>query len=114
MDKVIDPAAGSYYLDSLQKEITHLVKEKVSQLEAEGGWLKSFSEGKIQKEIRDNRSTIQKAVFENTISKVGANRYTSNGSSEDSPFFEDMEEKELELKPSRASYLVELQTLKSL
>lgn len=114
MDKVIDPAAGSYYLDSLQKEITQLVKEKVSQLEAEGGWLKSFSEGKIQKEIRDNRSTIQKAVFENTISKVGANRYTSNGNSEDSPFFEHKEEKELELKPSRASYLVELQTLKSL
>ena len=57
---------------------------------------------------------MQKAVLENTISKVGANRYTGNGNPEDSPIFEEIEEKELELKPSRASYLVELQTLKSL
>jgi methylmalonyl-CoA mutase len=114
LDKVIDPAAGSFYLDSLQKEITDLVKEKVSRLEAEGGWLKSFSEGKIQQEIRENRLTVQEAILENTISKVGANRYTGNGNPEDSPFFEEIEEKELELKPSRASYLVELQTLKSL
>lgn len=114
LDKVIDPAAGSFYLDSLQKEISNLIKEKVSRLEDEGGWFKSFSEGKIQEEIQENRLTVQKAVLENTISKVGANRYTGNGNPEDSPIFEEIEEKELELKPSRASYLVELQTLKSL
>lgn len=114
LDKVIDPAAGSFYLDSLQKEISDLVKEKVSQLEAQGGWLNSFSEGKIQKEIRENRLIVQKAVLENTVSKVGANRYTTDGNPDDSPFFEEIVEQGLELKPSRASYLVELQTLKSL
>ncbi len=114
LDKVSDPAAGSFYLDSLQEKISELVKEKVSRLEAEGGWLKSFTEGKIQQEIRENRSAVQKAVLENTISKVGANRYISNGNSEGSQFFEEIVEKELELKPSRASYMVELQTLKSL
>lgn len=114
LDKVIDPAAGSFYLDSLQKEISDLVKEKVSRLEAEEGWLKYFSEGKIQQEIHGNRLTVQKAVLENTVSKVGANRYTTNGKPEKSPFFEEIEEKELELRPARASYLIELQTLKSL
>lgn len=114
LDKVIDPAAGSFYLDSLQKEITDLIKEKVSQLETEGGWLKSFSEEKIQQEIRRNGLAIQRAILANTLSKVGVNRYTENGNLENSPFFAEIEEKELELKPSRASYLVELQTLKSL
>ncbi len=114
LDKVIDPAAGSFYLESLQKEITNLVQEKVTQLESEGGWLESFSEGKIQQEILKNRLTVQKAVLENTISKVGANRYTTNTIQQDNPPFEEIIEKELELKPTRASYLVELQTLKSL
>jgi len=113
-DKVIDPAAGSFYLDSLQVEISNLVKEKVTQIEGEGGWLKSFSEGKIQQEIRENRLTVQKAVLQNTISKVGANRYTTNTIQEDNPSFEEIVEKELELKPTRASYLVELQKLESL
>lgn len=114
LDKVIDPAAGSFYLDTLQEELSNLVKEKVSQFEAEGSWLNSFSEGKIQKEIRENRFTVQKAVLENTVSKVGANSYTTEGNPDESPFFEEIIEQELELKPSRASYLVEMQTLKSL
>lgn len=114
LDKVMDPAAGAFYLDSLQQEITNLVKEKVSQLETEGGWLTSFSEGKMQKEIKENRLTVQKAVLENTISKVGANRYPSKELPDVLSLFEEIKEKELELKPSRASYLVELQTLKSL
>lgn len=114
LDKVSDPAAGSYYLESLQQEISNLVKEKVSQLEVEGGWLSSFSEGKLQREIRASRLSIQKAVLENSVSKVGVNRYTPNGTPENDFAFEEIVENEFELKPSRASYLVELQTLKSL
>lgn len=114
LDKVSDPAAGSFYLDSLQQEISELVKQKVSELEAEGGWLNSFSEGKLQNEIRFNRLTEQKAVLANSVSKVGVNRYTPNGNPDNDFAFEEIVENEFELKPSRASYLVELQTLKSL
>lgn len=114
LDKVIDPAAGSFYLEFLQKEITELVKENVTKLESEGGWLKSFSEGKLQREIRANRLKIQKAVVENSISKVGVNRYITSGTPDNGSVFEEIIEKEQELKPTRASYLVEIQTLKSL
>ncbi len=63
LDKVMDPAAGSYYLETLQNQIILLIKNQLNELEKEGGWLKSFSEGKIQTEIRETRKSRQEAVL---------------------------------------------------
>ena len=113
LDKVMDPAAGSYYLENLQNEIILLVKNKLSELEREGGWLKSFSEGKIQAEIRETRKSRQEAVLEKKAIQIGVNKFNSNGKNPQEIIWEEFPENELELKPTRASYLVELQTLKS-
>lgn len=113
LDKVMDPAAGSYYLENLQNEIILLVKNQLSELEREGGWLKSFSEGKIQAEIRETRKSRQEAVLEKKSIQVGVNKFNSIVKNTQEFNWEEFSENELELKPSRASYLVELQNSKS-
>lgn len=113
LDKFIDPAAGSYFLDNLSSEITLLVQKHVSEQEIEGGWLKSFSEGKIQSEIRKTRYKRQTAILEKNKIQVGVNKYNLHEKHQMEMFGEEIIETEFELKPARASYLIELQTLKS-
>jgi methylmalonyl-CoA mutase len=113
LDKVMDPAAGSYYLETLQNQIILLIKNQLNELEKEGGWLKSFSEGKIQTEIRETRKSRQEAVLEKKSIQVGVNKFNSIVKNTQEFNWEEFSENELELKPSRASYLVELQNLKS-
>lgn len=106
LDKVMDPAAGSYYLENLEEEIKTQVLKKLEELENDGGWLKSFESRKIHDLVREERSKVQKQFLESEVTKVGANKFqlkSEKGNCE----FEVIKEKDFELKASRATYLLE-------
>ncbi|SFB18752.1 methylmalonyl-CoA mutase family protein [Algoriphagus aquimarinus] len=107
LDKVMDPAAGSYYLETLQREIEKFVIEGLQDLEEKGGWLKSFEDRTLHAEIRDSREKAQKRVLADSDIKVGVNKYLAKGKLENHLAFEPIAEKEFELLPSRATYFVE-------
>ncbi|WP_057935583.1 methylmalonyl-CoA mutase family protein [Algoriphagus resistens] len=107
LDKVMDPAAGSFYLQTLQKEIEKSVIEGLQNLEENGGWLKCFENRKLHEEIRRSRETIQKQVLADSKIKVGANKYLAKGKLENHLPFVPLIEKDYQLLPSRASYFVE-------
>ncbi|PZX46463.1 methylmalonyl-CoA mutase family protein [Algoriphagus chordae] len=111
LDKVMDPAAGSYYLETLQGEIEKSVITALQELEDKGGWLKSFEERSLHKEIRASRVSAQKKVLADSQIKVGANKYLAKGKLEKHLPFENIIEKDFELLPSRATYFVEQNTL---
>ena len=107
LDKVMDPAAGSYYLETLQREIEKSVIEGLQDLEEKGGWLKSFEDRTLHAEIRDSREKAQKRVLADSDIKVGVNKYLAKGKLENHLAFEPIAEKDFELLPSRATYFVE-------
>lgn len=109
LDKVIDPAAGSYYLDSLVFQILEKVREGLQNLEEKGGWLAAFNSQELHEKVRESRQKQQNAVLSGQISKIGVNKYVAPEMVKHDLEFSPIHEKAHELKPSRAAYLVELQ-----
>ncbi|PZX59174.1 methylmalonyl-CoA mutase [Algoriphagus ratkowskyi] len=107
LDKVMDPAAGSFYLEKLQQEIEEEVILELQKLEETGGWLKGFEARTIHKEIRASRESAQKKILSEANIKVGVNKYLAKGKLENHLPFEQIIEKDFELVPSRATYFVE-------
>ncbi|RAI84700.1 methylmalonyl-CoA mutase family protein [Algoriphagus yeomjeoni] len=113
LDKVMDPAAGSFYLEKLQKELEKSVVSSLQELEKDGGWLKSFEDRTLHEKIRNTREAAQKRVLSNSEIKVGANKYPAKGELENHLPFEPIVEKDFQLLPSRATYFVEEKSLKN-
>lgn len=112
LDKVMDPASGSYYLENIQKSIERSVTVKVKAIASANGWLAAIQGGEITKLIKERRIKIQTEVLENQRSKVGVNRYIKSEVEDLTESDFRIVEVENQLLPSRASYLVELQNLK--
>ena len=111
LDKVMDSSAGSYFLENLTLEIGEILKNQLVKLEEKGGWTKALEAGEIHQSVRQQRAKLQNQVLQNQISKIGVNKYSTPDNHQLNPNWEHFEEKMFELKPTRASYLIELQTL---
>ena len=74
-DKVIDPAAGSYYIE----QITHSLIEEAWKLfldvEENGGYVECFKKGMIQKEIRNVAEKRLKNIAGKREILLGTNQY---------------------------------------
>jgi methylmalonyl-CoA mutase len=109
LDKVADPTAGSYYLDFLVNEFMEKTKTGLQVLEQKGGWKLGFELNEIQQNVRESRLNQQNQVLSGQVSKIGVNKYPASTSLKKDLEFIPLEEEPKDLKPSRASYLVELE-----
>jgi methylmalonyl-CoA mutase len=114
LDKVQDPAAGSYFLENLVSDLVQETQTALTQLEQEGGWWKACQSGKLQDQVKAYRAKIQGELLDKTQVKVGANAYAAPASLSYNKPVPPFEEAANELKPTRATYLVENVTLDSL
>lgn len=112
LDKVMDPMAGSFYLESLQKEFIELIQAAISKLEKEGGWLSQFQAKSLHQRVKSERLAAQEKVKENQRSKVGVNRYQASGKLINNSAFQAIQESGYELQPCRETYLIEQEILK--
>ena len=75
LDKVVDPAAGSYYIENLTKEIANEAWELFLKVDEKGGYIQAFIDGYIQNEIkriaqeRDRRIATRREII------LGTNQY---------------------------------------
>lgn len=106
LDKVVDPAAGSYYLEVLVREILEKVKLKLIDIEKIGGWWKAFESGQMQNEIREAREKSMQAVLEGKSPKIGTNKFAPD---ESRPSVALPQEQVWQLLPWRETLLFELQ-----
>ncbi|MBN3520320.1 hypothetical protein JYB62_09920 [Algoriphagus lutimaris] len=111
LDKVMDPAAGSYYIDTLVENLRAKILEELWDFEENGGWLENFESRQIQEIVRKERSSIQESYLTHEKIKVGANKYEEKGGGAEKISFEKIVEESHELKPTRATYLLEKKTL---
>jgi methylmalonyl-CoA mutase len=91
---VTDPAAGSYYLETLTAKLTETGWEYFTECEKNGGFTASLRKKYIQGIIEKQSSEELKKFTEGKISLVGTNRYV-NKEEEMSPYFEKVENREL-------------------
>ncbi|GBF44169.1 methylmalonyl-CoA mutase [Leptospira ellinghausenii] len=75
LDKVEDPASGSYYLEVLTKKLAETAWEKFQTVEKEGGFGAALKQGTIQKEITARASKKREALATKKEILLGTNQY---------------------------------------
>ncbi|EOQ95084.1 putative methylmalonyl-CoA mutase, small subunit [Leptospira wolbachii serovar Codice str. CDC] len=75
LDKVEDPAAGSYYLEVLTKKLAETAWAKFQTLETEGGFGEALKKGNIQKEIKSRADKKRDALATKKEILLGTNQY---------------------------------------
>jgi len=70
---VVDPLAGSYYVESLTDEIEKRAVEYIHKIDEMGGVISAIERGYIQQEIQKKAYEFQKKVESGEIKVVGVN-----------------------------------------
>jgi methylmalonyl-CoA mutase len=78
-DKVVDPSAGSYYIERLTDQLVEHAWQLFSEVEAAGGYSRAFGEGLIQKKVREMREQKLQRISQRRDSIVGTNQYPNSG-----------------------------------
>ncbi|EJT01035.1 methylmalonyl-CoA mutase [Rhizobium sp. CCGE 510] len=73
--KVVDPLAGSYYVESLTKELADKAWALIEEVEALGGMTKAVNDGVPKRLIEEAAARRQAAVDKGEEVIVGVNRY---------------------------------------
>ncbi len=75
---VIDPLAGSHYVESLTDRVEEEAFKYISQIDAMGGALRAIELGFQQREIQENSYRIQMQVDRRQRTVVGVNEFTTD------------------------------------
>ena len=74
-DKVVDPAAGSYYIENLTVSIAKQAWELFLSVEDEGGFLAAVKAGKVQEAVNASNAARHTAVAKRKEILLGTNQY---------------------------------------
>ncbi|MGY6522370.1 MAG: methylmalonyl-CoA mutase family protein [Mongoliitalea sp.] len=106
LNKVMDPTAGSYYIENLLVQLLEAAKDKLAVIEQEGGWWHLYASYQMQEEIKLTRQRKQQDVVDGNTVIVGVNKYPNKS---DIPTFNSQaQEANWQILPSRFSLLSEL------
>ncbi len=72
---VVDPLAGSYYVETRTSEIEEEARALIAEIERQGGMVKAIESGWAQQQIADAAWAQQRAVESGDRVIVGVNRY---------------------------------------
>ena len=75
LDKVADPAGGSYYIESLTASIANEAWKQFLAIENEGGFHKAVKEGKVQADIKKTAESRRTALAKRKEILLGTNQY---------------------------------------
>ncbi|MDR2583605.1 MAG: methylmalonyl-CoA mutase family protein [Fibromonadaceae bacterium] len=74
-NKIIDPAAGSYYVESLTDQIASKSLEAFKKIESQGGLLAALLSGSVQKELAETQKQKEKLIMQRREVFIGTNQY---------------------------------------
>ncbi|AYQ31679.1 methylmalonyl-CoA mutase subunit beta [Runella sp. SP2] len=75
LDKTIDPAAGSYYLENLTLQLADEAWKLFLAIEEKGGFMEAIAQNIIQEAIEENFQQTLKALEEGKRVMVGVNKF---------------------------------------
>jgi len=71
----VDPLAGSYFIETLTKQMEDKILEEMKEIEKIGGLVRAVAQGYIQSKVSRQAYEFEKAVQEGELIKVGVNKY---------------------------------------
>lgn len=74
-DKVIDPAAGSYYIENLTASVASVAWDIFKKVIAQGGYVEAFKAGHIQSEIKASAAALDKKFETRRQTILGTNQF---------------------------------------
>lgn len=89
-DKTDNPTEGSYYIESITKQLAEKALVIFKEIEASGGFLKQLKEGTIQRKIKESAAKEQTLFDDGKEILLGTNKY---------PNSEDRMKHDLEIEP---------------
>jgi methylmalonyl-CoA mutase N-terminal domain/subunit len=72
----VDPLAGSYFIETLTKEMEEKILEEMEKVEKVGGMVEAVSSGYVQREVSRQAYEFEKKIQDGKVTKVGVNKYT--------------------------------------
>lgn len=72
----VDPLAGSYFVETITKEMEDKIKNEMTRVQKMGGMVHAISSGYIQREVARQAYEFEKSLQNGEIIKVGVNKYT--------------------------------------
>lgn len=75
LDQVIDPSAGSYYIEMLTQKIAENAWDLFKSVEAKGGYSEALKAGFIQSQIEDTANKRDKSIATRREILLGTNQY---------------------------------------
>ncbi len=72
----VDPLAGSYFIETLTKEMEAKILEEMKQVQELGGMIHAVSGGFIQRKVAQQAYEFEKGLQSGEYVKVGVNKYT--------------------------------------
>jgi len=72
----VDPLAGSYFIETLTKQMEQKIVEEMKKIDEMGGMIKAVETGYVQKEVARQAYEFDKGVQKRELIKVGMNKYT--------------------------------------
>ncbi len=78
----VDPLGGSYFVETLTKEMEEKILEEMEKVERVGGMVEAVSRGYVQSEVARQAYEYEKKLQSGDIIKVGVNKYTEGADME--------------------------------
>jgi len=72
----VDPLAGSYFMETLTKEMEQKILEEMEKVEKMGGMVEAVASGYVQREVGRQAYEFERKLQSGEITKVGVNEYT--------------------------------------
>jgi methylmalonyl-CoA mutase, N-terminal domain len=72
----VDPLAGSYFIETLTKEMEQKILEEMEKIEKMGGMVEAVASGYVQREVARQAYEYEKKLQQGKVTKVGVNKYT--------------------------------------
>jgi methylmalonyl-CoA mutase N-terminal domain/subunit len=83
MRDTVDPLAGSYFVETLTRQMEEKIQEEMAAIQEVGGMVPAVSAGYIQRKVARQAYQYEKGLQDGEYTKVGVNKYTEEG--EDQP-----------------------------
>ncbi|MEL7832940.1 methylmalonyl-CoA mutase family protein [Fodinibius sp. Rm-B-1B1-1] len=77
LNKVEDPAAGSYYIEQLTNQIAEQAWNIFKEIEKEGGLFEAIENGTVQSAIQQSQKQRDQSIAKRGRTFVGTNQYTN-------------------------------------
>ncbi len=71
----VDPLAGSYFIETITREMEELIEKEMAEIDAYGGMLKAVEDGYVQRKVARQEYEFQKGLERGDYVKVGVNKY---------------------------------------